>query len=89
LVGCEPTQKPFVSCLGHISIFPRFGGVEKVIIGEDLTKTNLFIINFIGHDLAIIIMCNSLFKDLCGINTYAIHLLVLFEHRCHVLVGIV
>jgi len=52
----------------------------KVIVGEGLTKTNLFITNFIGHDLAIIIMQNSLFIGLYGIDTNVIHLLILFEH---------
>jgi hypothetical protein len=42
------------------------------------------ITNFMGHDLAIIIMWNLLFIGLYGIDTDVIQLLVLFEHRCYV-----
>jgi len=37
-----------------------------------------------GHNLAILIMQNLLFKGLYGIDMDVIHLLVLFEHRCYV-----
>jgi hypothetical protein len=40
--------------------------------------------NFIGHDLAIIVVRNLLLIGLYGIDTDVIHLLVLFEHQCHV-----
>jgi hypothetical protein len=42
-----------------------------------------FITNFMGHDLAIIVMWNFLFIGLNGIDTDVIHLLVKFEHWCH------
>jgi hypothetical protein len=37
-----------------------------------------------GHNLAIIVVQNLLFISSYGINTDVIHLLVLFEHQCHV-----
>jgi hypothetical protein len=41
------------------------------------------ITNFMGHDLTIIVMKNLFFIGLYGIDTYVIHLCVLFEHqRC-------
>jgi hypothetical protein len=36
------------------------------------------------HDLIIIVMQNSFFTGLYGIDSYVIHLLVLFEHQYHV-----
>jgi len=49
-----------------------------------MSKIRVYIItNFMGHDLAIIIMRNLLFICSCGIDMNVIHLLVLFEHRCH------
>jgi len=36
-----------------------------------------------GHDLAIIVMQNLLFISLYGIDMDVIHLLVMFELRCH------
>jgi hypothetical protein len=41
-------------------------------------KTN--ITNIMGHNLAIIVVRNVFFIHSYGINTYVIHLLVLFEH---------
>jgi hypothetical protein len=41
-------------------------------------KTN--ITNIMGHNLAIIVVRNVFFIRSYGINTYVIHLLVLFEH---------
>jgi hypothetical protein len=52
-------------------------------LGSCLIIWSVFITNFMGHDLAIIIMQNFLFIGLYGINTYVIHLFVLFEHQCH------
>ncbi len=46
-------------------------------------KLNI-ITNFMRHDLAIIVVWNFLFIGSYGINTNAIHLLILFEHQCHV-----
>jgi hypothetical protein len=43
-----------------------------------------FITNFIHHDLAIIVVQNLLFIGLYGMDTDAIHLLVMFEHWCRV-----
>jgi hypothetical protein len=43
-----------------------------------------FITNLMGHDLAIIVMWNLLFTGSNGIDTYVIHLLVLFKHWCQV-----
>jgi hypothetical protein len=40
------------------------------------------IINFMGHDLAIIVMRNLFFISLYGIDMDVIHLFVLFEHQC-------
>jgi hypothetical protein len=42
-----------------------------------------FITNFMGHDLAIIVVQNLLFIGSNGIDTDVIHLLVLFKHYCH------
>jgi len=42
------------------------------------------ITNFMGHNLAIIIVWNYFFIGLYGIDTDVIQLLILFEHRCHV-----
>jgi hypothetical protein len=45
------------------------------------TKKNfIYITNFMGHDLAIIVVQNLLFIGLYGIGIDVIHLLVLFEH---------
>ncbi len=44
----------------------------------------VLITNFMGHNLAIIIMQNMFFIGLYRIDTYIIHLFVLFEHQCHV-----
>jgi hypothetical protein len=38
------------------------------------------ITNFMGHDLAIIVMQNLLFIGSYGIDMNVIHLIVLFEH---------
>jgi len=43
-----------------------------------------YIINFMGHDLAIIVLQILLFIGLYRIDMNAIHLLVLFELQCHV-----
>jgi hypothetical protein len=49
-----------------------------------MSKIRVYIItNFMGHDLAIIIMWNLLFICSCEIDLNVIHLLVLFEHQCH------
>ncbi len=40
----------------------------------------LYIANFMGHNLAIIVVQNFLFIGLYGIDTNVIHLLILFEH---------
>jgi hypothetical protein len=45
------------------------------------TYINYNITNFMGHDLAIIIMQNLFFIGLYGIDMDFIHLFVLFEHR--------
>jgi hypothetical protein len=37
-----------------------------------------------GHDLVIIVVRNLLFIGSYGINMYVIHLILLFEHQCHV-----
>jgi hypothetical protein len=37
-----------------------------------------------GHDLTIIVVQNLFFIGSYGIETYVIHLLVLFEHQCRV-----
>jgi hypothetical protein len=42
----------------------------------------LYITNFMGHNLAIIVVQNLLFIGSYGIDTNVIHLLVLFEHWC-------
>ncbi len=42
------------------------------------------ITNFMGHNLAIIVMWNLFFIGSYGIDTNVINLLVLFEHWCHV-----
>jgi hypothetical protein len=42
------------------------------------------ITNFMGFNLAIIVVQNLLFIGLYEINVNVIHLLVLFEHRCYV-----
>ncbi len=43
-----------------------------------------YITNFMGHNLIIIVVQNLFFKGSDGVNTYVIHLFVLFEHRYHV-----
>jgi hypothetical protein len=50
---------------------------------SNYNKLNI-IINSMGHNLAIIVVQNLLFISSYGINTDVIHLLVLFEHQCHV-----
>jgi hypothetical protein len=46
------------------------------------TTCSYKIINFIGHDLAIIIVQNLISIGSYGINMNVIHLLILFEHWC-------
>jgi len=48
------------------------------------TSEKRVITNFMGHDLAIIIMQIYFLISLYGINTNVIHLFVLFEHQCRV-----
>jgi hypothetical protein len=36
--------------------------------------------NFMGHNLAIMVMQNLFFVGLLGINTNALHLFILFEY---------
>ncbi len=43
-----------------------------------------FITNFMGYNLAIIVMRNLLFIGSYGIDTNIINLFILFEHWCHV-----
>jgi hypothetical protein len=43
-----------------------------------------FITNFMGHNLTIIVVQNLLFIGSNVIDTYVIHLLILFKHQCHV-----
>jgi hypothetical protein len=50
---------------------------------SNYNKLNI-ITNFMGHNLAIIVVRNLLFIGSYGIDTDVIHLLVLFEHQCHV-----
>jgi hypothetical protein len=62
-----------------------------------LKKRKTYIANFIGHNLAIIIVWNLFFISLYGIDMDVIHLLVmftsmsyaLFRHKCHMLIRIV
>jgi len=49
-----------------------------------LMSINLDITNFMGHDLTIIVVQNLFFIGSYGIDMDVIHLLVLFEHQCHV-----
>jgi hypothetical protein len=42
----------------------------------------VLITNFMGHNLVIIVMQNLFFIGLYRIDTYIIHLFVLFEHQC-------
>jgi hypothetical protein len=48
----------------------------------DIVVVCFIITNFMGHDLAIIVVWNLFFIGLYEINMNVIHLLVLFEHRC-------
>jgi hypothetical protein len=51
--------------------------------GYDIYCTSsLYITNFMGHDLAIIVVQNFFFIGSNKIDTNVIHLLVLFEHQC-------
>ncbi len=47
-------------------------------------QKNIYITKFMGHDLAIIVVQNLFFIGSYGIHMDVIHLLVLFEYRCHV-----
>jgi hypothetical protein len=49
-----------------------------------LPRFPFFIINFMGHNLTIIIVQNLPFIGSYGIDIDVIHLLVLFEHQCRV-----
>jgi hypothetical protein len=44
---------------------------------------SLYITNFMGHNMAIIVVQNLLFIGSYGIDTNVIYLLVLFKHWCH------
>jgi hypothetical protein len=62
----------------HVIINPfLLFSFDKLFLGPCIT-------NFMGHDLAIIVMQNLLSIGLYGINTNIIHLLLLFEHQCRV-----
>jgi hypothetical protein len=57
---------------------------ESTVYGLfDWLNPTSYITNFMGHDLAIIVMRNYFFISLYGININVINLLVLFEHWCH------
>jgi hypothetical protein len=55
-----------------------------VVPNTTIQHDTSIITNFMGHDLAILIVQNLLFIGLYGIDTNVIHLLVLFEHWCRV-----
>jgi hypothetical protein len=55
----------------------------SIIVGKKNVPTievETNITNIMGHDLAIIVLRNVFFIRSYEINTYVIHLLVLFEH---------
>jgi len=54
------------------------------VLEECLSSQKTIITNFMGRNLAIIVMQNLLFISSYGIDMDVIHLFVLFEHRCHV-----
>jgi hypothetical protein len=70
----EWTQCPFESWYKKYMI-------SNMNNNEDLGH---YITNFMGHDLAIIVMQNLFSISSYGIDTNVIHLLALFEHQCHV-----
>ncbi len=49
----------------------------------------MYITNFMGHILTIIVMRNLLFICSYGIDMDIIHLFILFEQKCHMFVHIV
>jgi hypothetical protein len=53
-------------------------------LSKELGSASSCITNFMGHDLAIIVMWNFFFMNLYGIDMDVIHLFVLFEHECYV-----
>jgi hypothetical protein len=67
--------------------------IENVLCNYNIVTNGSFvfysfllvlIIDFMRHNLAIIVMQNLFFIGLYIIDTYVIHLFVLFEHQCHV-----
>ncbi len=42
-----------------------------------------YITNFLGHEMAMIVVRNFFFIGLYGIDTNVIYLFILFEHQCH------
>jgi hypothetical protein len=58
------------------------GGFSFMLWYQFLFLLHTCITNFMGHDLAIIVVRNLFFISLFGIDMDVIHLLVLFEHRC-------
>jgi hypothetical protein len=58
-----------------------YNGINNTIYGASCVN---IITNFMGHNLAIVVVGNLHFIRSYEINTNVIHLLVLFEYQCHV-----
>ncbi len=71
-------------CVKYRLLCPFLSAHSEMLACPNLTHAPHHITNFMGHNLIIIIMWKLLFIGLCAIDTNVIHLLVLFEHWCHV-----
>ncbi len=64
------------------SLCPFLSTRSEMLTCPNLIHAHHHITNFMGHDLAIIVVQNLLFIGSYGIDMDVIHLLVLFEHQC-------
>ncbi len=72
----------YVKQLVLVQVITQASQYRVHIIGSLAQVSQNYITNFMGHNLIIIVVRNLFFISLYGIDTYVIHLLVLFEHRC-------
>jgi hypothetical protein len=81
IVGCcSSTFRMLVSC-SFLTLC--LCSLNYFSCGDDIGGTfALYITNFMGHDLAIIIVQNLFFIGLYRIDMNVIHLLILFEYWC-------
>jgi hypothetical protein len=66
-----------------IHLYENIACVTKTTFTWQMRFIHIYIINFMGHDLEIIVVWNLFFIGLYGLNIDVIHLFVLFKPWCH------